>query len=189
MKITIPKPCHENWDLMTSTEKGRFCAVCSKVVRDFSDCSDEEIYDDLKSNPNICGRFTDKQINKNIGFSVLSKIALGLLISGTATLANAQKVEGNDINKLNFKKGLDAFRIVNDTINRSHWLGEPSQKDIESTQPKIFIDGKRINENKLKRLKPSNIKSVEILSGTDAKKTYGKLGEYGVILIESKKEE
>jgi hypothetical protein len=43
MKITIPKPCHENWENMTPDEKGRFCAVCSKTVRDFSKVPDDEI--------------------------------------------------------------------------------------------------------------------------------------------------
>lgn len=45
MKITIPKPCDEKWESMTPQEKGRFCAVCSKTVRDFTNDSDDEILD------------------------------------------------------------------------------------------------------------------------------------------------
>jgi hypothetical protein len=33
-KLYIPKPCHEDWNLMTPAEQGRYCAVCSKVVKD-----------------------------------------------------------------------------------------------------------------------------------------------------------
>ena len=37
MKITIPTPCHENWNEMTPNEMGRHCTVCSKTVKDFTD--------------------------------------------------------------------------------------------------------------------------------------------------------
>jgi hypothetical protein len=33
-KLYIPKPCHEDWNLMTPAERGRHCAVCNKVVKD-----------------------------------------------------------------------------------------------------------------------------------------------------------
>lgn len=32
MKISIPKPCNENWNEMTPDQQGAFCKVCSKVV-------------------------------------------------------------------------------------------------------------------------------------------------------------
>lgn len=33
--LNIPKPCHEDWAGMTPAERGRHCAACDKVVRDF----------------------------------------------------------------------------------------------------------------------------------------------------------
>ena len=66
MKITIPKPCHENWNEMTPQEKGKFCAICAKTVRDFTHSSDQEIFDEMiDSQQNICGRFNENQINKS----------------------------------------------------------------------------------------------------------------------------
>jgi hypothetical protein len=59
MKISISKPCHENWQNMTPDEKGRFCEVCSKAVQDFAHFSVEDLVTSLHSNKNICGRFTD----------------------------------------------------------------------------------------------------------------------------------
>ena len=61
MKITIPKPCDEKWESMTPQEKGRFCAVCSKTVRDFTNDSDDEILDYFSdsSSQNTCGNFTN----------------------------------------------------------------------------------------------------------------------------------
>lgn len=33
----IPEPCHENWDAMSPTERGRHCAVCAKEVVDLTE--------------------------------------------------------------------------------------------------------------------------------------------------------
>jgi hypothetical protein len=34
--LHIAKPCHENWDAMTATERGRHCAACKKTVVDIA---------------------------------------------------------------------------------------------------------------------------------------------------------
>lgn len=65
-KVTVPKPCHENWNLMNPTEKGRFCDVCTKSVVDFTDKSSTEIqeYFLINKNQRVCGRFRNEQISK-----------------------------------------------------------------------------------------------------------------------------
>jgi hypothetical protein len=64
-KITIPKPCNENWDEMTPNENGRFCMSCSKTVVDFSSMFPEEIqhYFAKHQNEKICGRFKKSQLD------------------------------------------------------------------------------------------------------------------------------
>ncbi|WP_088399431.1 hypothetical protein [Flavobacterium oreochromis] len=57
IKITIPQPCHENWNEMTPAEKGRFCAVCQKTVIDFTKSTDKQIAETFATTPQLCGRF------------------------------------------------------------------------------------------------------------------------------------
>jgi len=68
LQLQVPTPCHENWENMTATERGRFCASCQKQVIDFSNKSDREIAMFFKkpSTGSVCGRFMDDQLNRNI---------------------------------------------------------------------------------------------------------------------------
>ncbi len=65
MRISIPKPCHENWNDMNPEQQGAFCKVCSKVVVDFSAMSDEEVinYLEQKKEEKTCGRFRASQLS------------------------------------------------------------------------------------------------------------------------------
>lgn len=65
MELTIPEPCHEKWHRMSKDEKGRFCMACNKQVIDFSNMTDQQIVDYMVSaSGNVCGRFTDTQLNR-----------------------------------------------------------------------------------------------------------------------------
>lgn len=68
LQLQIPTPCHENWDNMTQTERGRFCASCQKQVIDFSNKSDREIAMFFKkpSSGSVCGRFMEDQLNRDM---------------------------------------------------------------------------------------------------------------------------
>lgn len=97
MKITIPKPCHENWNAMTPDEKGRFCAVCSKTVRDFRKASDDEIIEVFThASQEICGNFNPSQLNRDLHYSYINalfvKFAVGfMLTTGGIVAVNAQE--------------------------------------------------------------------------------------------------
>ena len=64
--IHIPEPCHEDWQQMTATQKGKFCQSCSKEVVDFSYHSDDFIYRYLQGKDNVCGRFQNDQLKRPI---------------------------------------------------------------------------------------------------------------------------
>lgn len=65
--LSIPKPCHEDWDKMTPTEKGRHCLNCQKEVVDFTAMSDQEILAIFSKNKTgLCGRFHTDQLNRQM---------------------------------------------------------------------------------------------------------------------------
>jgi hypothetical protein len=66
VKITIPSPCHEDWNAMTPKDKGRHCDSCAKTVVDFTTWQPQAILLHFKINKNVCGRFTEDQLNEPI---------------------------------------------------------------------------------------------------------------------------
>jgi hypothetical protein len=62
--IGIPKPCHEQWQQMTTVSDGRYCGHCCKTVVDFSRMSNDEILTYLAGDKNACGKFEVKQLEE-----------------------------------------------------------------------------------------------------------------------------
>ncbi len=67
-KISIPKPCHENWDKMSPDKTGRFCQSCAKSVVDFTGMKATDIQDYFIAHQNdrVCGRFKNEQLDSII---------------------------------------------------------------------------------------------------------------------------
>ncbi len=68
-QISIPTPCHEDWEKFTPTSTGGFCGSCQKNVIDFSGMSESQLvayFRDLPTNnQHLCGRFRDDQLQKD----------------------------------------------------------------------------------------------------------------------------
>ncbi len=64
--ISIPKPCHENWQEMTATERGAFCKSCQKEVIDFTKKTEDETHRILSAGGATCGRFRTDQLERPI---------------------------------------------------------------------------------------------------------------------------
>lgn len=96
--ISIPEPCHENWDKMTPVEKGRFCDACQKVVHDVTSFSDQKLSDLLNSSPNVCIQASSAQVDRRLktaddqgGLLSRAAVVLGLIsltLSGKAMAQN-----------------------------------------------------------------------------------------------------
>lgn len=67
LNIEIPQSCHENWNTMQPNSQGRHCLSCQKTVVDFTAMTDAELINFFsKKKDNVCGRFTNEQLTKDI---------------------------------------------------------------------------------------------------------------------------
>lgn len=66
--ISIPSPCTEPWEQMTTVSGGRHCASCQKTVQDFSTFSDRELANWLSTynGEAVCGRLRTNQLERSI---------------------------------------------------------------------------------------------------------------------------
>jgi hypothetical protein len=74
--ISIPMPCHEQWQNMAATAAGRHCNACSKTVVDFTGMADTAILHYLRqTGDGVCGRFKTEQLNRPLKKqSIISKL-------------------------------------------------------------------------------------------------------------------
>lgn len=124
-KITIPKPCHEDWDKMTPDETGRFCNSCSKSVVDFTQMLPNEIQDFFVKNQGqkVCGRFKNSQLN-SLTIQIPNRIVysqthyhkiflLALFITMGTTLFSCSDKNGN-------KQKIDKIEVVDDSLEMNN---------------------------------------------------------------------
>lgn len=128
-KITIPEPCHEDWNKMSPKDNGRFCLSCSKTVVDFTAMLPEEIQHFFiqNQNENVCGRFKKSQLD-TITIQIPSRVlyaqtnyykifVLALFVSMGTTLFSCADKDGN-------KNKIDKIEIV-DNASQNEDDNEP----------------------------------------------------------------
>lgn len=124
-KIEIPKPCSENWSIMTPTEKGAFCSTCQKEVLNFTNKSNNELSKFVFKNKNICGKFKPSQLginNSSVETNRYSKyrflLGLSTFLSLTTPLLSQNKsLENKEITEFNQTKKRDKIiEKVTDSI-------------------------------------------------------------------------
>ncbi|MBN4070922.1 hypothetical protein JYT72_00300 [Crocinitomix catalasitica] len=60
----IPEPCHENWNEMSPTEKGRFCEKCSKEILDLRALGPEIAKNRILLSANPCVRIEENVLSE-----------------------------------------------------------------------------------------------------------------------------
>ena len=107
--LTIAKPCHENWNMMSPKTEGRYCDACEKVVTDFTKMNDDELIAFMSTKQaHACGRFREDQVQltkKNPINTFKFKIAASFALIFTRFLfsseAKAQDNTGTETSKGN----------------------------------------------------------------------------------------
>jgi Secretion system C-terminal sorting domain len=67
ISINIPEGCSQDWNMMEQRHEGKHCNSCQKTVIDFTLMTDTQLANFFKKNTsNVCGRFYDDQLNKQI---------------------------------------------------------------------------------------------------------------------------
>jgi len=113
MKLLINEPCCEPWDDMLVNAKGRHCSKCDKTVVDFSKFKDDELIEFFKKHQNVCGRFENTQLNRELivrnrtyapfkyaacGLIALSALGAHAQVNDSLPIKTEQQVKPTDIN-------------------------------------------------------------------------------------------
>jgi hypothetical protein len=166
-KITIPKPCHEDWNQMTPDQTGRFCNSCVKSVVDFTGMKTPEIQEYFIKNQgqNVCGRFKTEQLDsiiiqipRDVLFAQVQfhKIfMLALLVSMGTTLFSCQNNNGD-------KQNIDKVEVV-DSIRETRTMGAPMRKTNDTVAANEH--GKKIRTDSVQFVTSGLTAQVPIITG------------------------
>ncbi|KRD10903.1 hypothetical protein ASE21_04055 [Flavobacterium sp. Root901] len=178
-KITIPEPCHEDWNKMSPNGNGRFCLSCSKTVVDFTAMLPDEIQHFFVQNQNnkVCARFRKSQLD-NVTIQIPNRVLyaqtnyykmflLALFVAMGTTLFSCQDKEGK-------KQKIDKIEVVKDTVAEEQiMVGEPTVNSNSAGNhlppppppPKVdhvkFVKPTSTKNEKTKSTKASTKKTVE----------------------------
>ena len=147
INITIPTPCHENWEAMTVVDKAKFCTSCQKNVFDFTTASDREIINAYEKDNHLCGRFLNTQLNRDLvkpkeksSLWLAATSALISLIGVNEVVAQGKaKIEQTDKKVLN-----ESTKKSNDTILVSGIVYDENKTPIPNLE--IHIGRNKVGE-------------------------------------------
>ena len=127
LSVSIPEPCHEDWNAMTPVEfNQRHCRACDRVLTDFSNMTDVRIGSHLRRHEDkLCGRFRAGQLDRRLAtggprrFSGLRAAAAsaGLLLSLPAAGQEAEPHLQEQLETSAFRAGHVTQTIVDPASN------------------------------------------------------------------------
>jgi len=159
LKISIPKPCHEDWNKMTPNEKGAFCSKCCKTVIDFSKKTADEISTILKeeAGKKVCGKFSTDQLDNTSSkveiplyllpnnLPIAKAFALALFVVFGTGLFSCTGYQGQTVGEIAVidtlpEQNVDNTHLLGDTIYDIHTKGEVVRIDTTTYEKPIKMD-------------------------------------------------
>ena len=207
--LHINEPCTENWESMSTAERGKFCNHCNKTVFDFTTATDAEIVKHIEAMKGemFCGRFEENQLDRWIERSDIKtsnprlyKFLLSIILLGAVQGSHAQNKSPQE--NVEAKKKLDSLLNVQiaykeiginpcDTtikpvvrvVRDSKIIIGRAQANFYKADPLIIVDGVRFKKDSFNNLNTNKIKSVNVLKSAESAAIYGSAGKNGVIII------
>ncbi len=151
LHISIPTPCHEDWNKMSPRDQGAFCVVCSKTIVDFTSLSDEQVKNYFLENQEkkTCGRFRSNQLTNDENylpeifsgniplwkkFLAAVVILFGSLLTGCKNQATVGKMEAIETNQTTTGVILTDVQPNTDTI-----VAPPPPPKVEFIVPQVLV--------------------------------------------------
>ena len=145
LRITIPTPCHENWNEMTATARGRFCQVCEKEVVDFTNMSTSDIlafFLNRKSKGSVCSLLSEEQQKHKYSvpkqFTLLPQFRRAVVVTliGLSVAGSPIRVSGQSIFSV-------VENVEHDTISVIKKIKEAGERMADYTPVYEEINGKK----------------------------------------------
>ena len=140
--ISIPDPCHENWNAMQPEDQGRHCPACATTVTDFTAWAPEDIVTYLRINAatKTCGRFRKEQLTEqpaSVNLYDLAENIHAAAISFTKKIAILILIV----------VGMSTASCSNETIGKAI-VSDPKLPEIEKceTDSIIFMGAVRVED-------------------------------------------
>jgi hypothetical protein len=140
-QITIPTPCHANWDAMTGDNRTRFCQECGKSVVNLAALTEEEATSLVEQGDDLCAQVTRRKDGTVVTKSTTYRIRSLMMV--IAWVAGA----------------LGLFRFINQfTIDDGKSPGSPSRSEREalSRSLRVSTDNEMIMGKMIYRGRPGS---------------------------------
>jgi hypothetical protein len=148
--LHLDDPCNENWNNMTTVEKGRFCDSCATQVMDFTIMTDIEVLQYLSANNGkMCGRIHKDQLQRALLTHEQKKKGLQLMIAGVASLffsigksSAQQKTLNQDAPKASLLQNKQSTIFINQTISTAE---QTLKGSIVNAEQSALLNGYIVN--------------------------------------------